>query len=49
MPSLFRFLAVVGLLIGPVYRVIYALASFVEPTPREITITVPRDVLNKPR
>ncbi len=49
MPSLFRFLAVVGLLIGLVYGAIYALASFVEPTQREITITVPRDVLNKPR
>jgi cobalamin synthase len=49
MPSLFRFLAVVGLLIGLAYGVIYALASLVEPTQREITITVPRDVLNKPR
>jgi len=49
MPSLFRFLAVVGLLIGLAYGAIFALASFVEPTQREITITVPRDVLNKPR
>ena len=49
MPSLLRFLAVVGLLIGLVYGAIFALASFVEPTQREMTITVPRDVLNKPR
>ena len=49
MPSLFRFLMVVGLLGGLIYGAIYALASFVEPTPREMTITVPRDVLIKPR
>ena len=49
MPSLFRFLLVVGVLIGLVYGVIYALATLVEPTPREITVTVPRDILNKPR
>jgi hypothetical protein len=49
MPSLFRFLMVVGLLVGLVYGVIYALAVFVEPTPREITVPVPRDLLTKPR
>ena len=49
MPSLIRFLLVVGVLIGLVYGVIYALASFIEPTPREMTITIPRDVLTKPR
>ena len=49
MPSLLRFLAVVGVLIGPTYGAIYALASLVEPTPREITVTVPRDILTKPR
>jgi len=49
MPSLVRFLVVIGVLVGLVYGVIYALASFVEPTTREMTVTVPRDVLNKPR
>ena len=49
MPSLFRFLVIVGLLVGLIYGAIYALASFVEPTPREITITIPRDILTKPR
>ena len=49
MPSLLRFLVVVGMLIGVIYGVIYALASYIEPTPREITVTVPRDVLTKPR
>jgi hypothetical protein len=49
MPSLLRFLLVVGVLAGLIYGAIYALASFVEPTPREITVTVPRDILTKPR
>ena len=49
MPSLFRFLVAVGLLVGLIYGAIYALASYVEPTPREMTVTVPRDILTKPR
>lgn len=49
MPSLFRFLAVAGLLAGLGYGLIYALANLVEPTPREMTITIPREVLTKPR
>lgn len=49
MPSLFRFLVIVGLLVGLIYGAIYALASFVEPTTREMTVTVPRDILTKPR
>ena len=49
MPSLVRFLVVVAVLVGLVYGAIYALASFVEPTSREMTITIPRDLLTKPR
>ncbi len=49
MPSLLRFLLVVAVLVGVVYGAIYALASFVQPTSREITVTVPRDILTKPR
>ena len=49
MPSLLRFLLVVAVLVGVIYGAIYALASFIEPTPREITVTVPRDILTKPR
>jgi hypothetical protein len=49
MPSLLRFLVVVGFLVGLTYGAIYALASFIEPTTREITVTVPRDILTKPR
>jgi hypothetical protein len=49
MPSLIRFLAVVGLLAALAYGAIYSLANFVEPTSREMTVTIPRDVLTKPR
>ena len=49
MPSLFRLIVVVGLLGGLVYGVMFALAHFVEPKPREITVTVPQDRFAKPR
>jgi uncharacterized membrane protein len=49
MPSLFRLLAVVAVLVALGYGLIYALATLVEPTPREMTITIPREVLTKPR
>jgi hypothetical protein len=38
-----------GLLGGLVYGVMFALANFVEPKPREITVTVPQDRFAKPR
>ncbi|HLI99184.1 MAG TPA: histidine kinase [Bradyrhizobium sp.] len=43
MPSLFRFLTVVAVIAGAVYGAIFALANFVNPKPREMTITVPAD------
>ena len=43
MPSLFRFLIVVGLIGGLVYGVIFALANFVNPKPREMTVTISPD------
>ena len=49
MPSLVRFLVIIGLLAGVVYGAIFALASFIEPTSREITVTIPREILTKPR
>ena len=48
MPSLFRFLMAVAVIVGIVYGAIYALANFVTPTPREITVTIPADRLAKP-
>ena len=49
MPSLFRFLAVVGILGGLIYGAIYALALYANPELREITVTIPHDRLIKNR
>jgi xanthosine utilization system XapX-like protein len=43
MPSLFRFLTVVAVIAGVIYGIIFALANFVNPKPREITVTIPAD------
>ena len=43
MPSLFRFLIVVGIIAGIGYGVVFALANLVNPKPREITVTIPPD------
>jgi hypothetical protein len=43
MPSLFRFLTAVAITVGIVYGAIFALANFVNPKPREITVTIPPD------
>jgi hypothetical protein len=47
MPSLFRFLIVVGILGGILYAGIVTLATMVEPQSREITVTVPPDRFQK--
>jgi hypothetical protein len=47
MPSLFRFLTIVGVICGLIYGGIYALANFVNPKPREMTISVPPDKFYK--
>jgi hypothetical protein len=49
MPSLFRLIVALGLLGGLVYGAMFALANFVEPKPREITVTVPQDRFVKSR
>jgi hypothetical protein len=43
MPSLFRFLMVVGVIVGIGYAAVFALATLVEPQSREIIVTVPPD------
>lgn len=43
MPSLFRFLTVVGIIAGIGYGALFALANFVNPKPREMTVTIPND------
>ena len=47
-PTLFRFLAVLVILAGLGFAAVYALATFVEPTAREITVTVPAAKLQPP-
>ena len=49
MPSLLRFLLVIGLLGGLAYGGVYSLAKFVEPQPREIVVTIPPDKLLRHR
>ncbi|MDB5651536.1 MAG: histidine kinase [Hyphomicrobiales bacterium] len=47
MPSLFRFVVVVGILAALVWGGMIALVTFVEPQPREITQTLPASKLAK--
>jgi len=47
MPSLFRFLVVLGVVAAVIYGGLWALAHFVEPKPREMTVTIPQDRLAK--
>ena len=47
MPSLFRFLTVVAIIAAVVYGAIYALANFVNPKPREMSVTIPPDKFQK--
>jgi len=47
MPSLFRFLTVVGIIAGIGYGALFALANFVNPKPREMTVTIPPDRFHK--
>lgn len=45
MPTLFRFLIVVGVLAGMVYGGMWGLATFVEPQQREMTQAIPASKL----
>jgi hypothetical protein len=46
-PSLIRFLVILGILAGLVFGGMVALVSFVEPQPREMSQTIPPARLNK--
>lgn len=48
MPSLFRFLVVLGLLGGLAYGAVFSLANFVSYQPREIVVTIPPNKFVKP-
>jgi hypothetical protein len=43
MPSLFRFLTAVAVIAGVAYGAMFALANFVTPKPREMSVTIPQD------
>ena len=40
MPSLFRFIVIVGLLVAAGYGALHVLATQFEPTPREVTYPI---------
>lgn len=48
MPTLFRFLFILAVLAGMAYAGMVALVTFVEPTPREMTIRVPKAKFQNP-
>ena len=41
MPTLFRFLFVLAVLAGLAFATMFALATLVEPQPREMSVTIP--------
>lgn len=47
MPSLFRFLVVVGIVVGLIYAGMVALTQLYDPPQREITVSVPPDRYSK--
>ena len=49
MPSLFRFLTVLSVLGGLIYGGMFALATWFDPKPREITVSIPPDKFAKQR
>jgi len=49
MPSLIRVLVVVAIIVATVYGALYSLANFVQPKPREITVSIPPDRFFKSR
>ena len=49
MPSLIRFIVLIGVLIGIAYGAMYALVLYVEPQQREMTERVPTDKINPVR
>jgi hypothetical protein len=49
MPSLFRLLTIIAIIAGTVYGALYALAHFVQPRTREISVTIPPDKFFKER
>jgi len=49
MPSLLRFLTVIVVIGAVIYGGLYSLAHFVQPKPREISVSIPPDKFFKNR
>jgi phage shock protein PspC (stress-responsive transcriptional regulator) len=49
MPSLLRLLAIIAIVFGAAYGGLYALAHFVQPHPREMSVSIPPDKFYKSR
>jgi hypothetical protein len=49
MPSLLRLLTVIAIVCAAIYAGVYALAHFVQPKPREISVSIPPDKFFKNR
>lgn len=47
-PTLFRFLVVVAILAAIGFAIVFALATLVEPEPREIAVPIPSSRLSSP-
>jgi hypothetical protein len=48
MPSLFRFLFLCGVIAATAYGIVFSLAVFVEPRPRDIIVRIPSERVNPP-
>ena len=46
MPTLFRLLVILGVIIGVVYGAMFALATFVKPNIAEMSVRIPHERLN---
>lgn len=46
MPTLFRFLVVIGVIAAVVYGAMFALVTFVEPKKGEMTVRIPPEKVN---
>ncbi|MGD9912997.1 MAG: histidine kinase [Rhizobiaceae bacterium] len=46
MPTLFRFLVVIGVIAAVVYGAMFALVTFVEPKKGEMTVRIPPEKIN---
>jgi hypothetical protein len=49
MPSLLRLLSIIALICAVVYGGLYALAHFVKPHPRDMSVSIPPDKFFKDR